>query len=53
MTYDYASLFELEIRPRRRAQACIFGRAAAVLVWGGLFLVRPRLARAIWRERRP
>jgi len=47
MTYDYASLFELEIRPRRRAR-----RAAAVLVWGGLFLVRPGLARQIWRERR-
>ncbi|MDB5474853.1 MAG: hypothetical protein JWP49_364 [Phenylobacterium sp.] len=46
-TCDYATAFELEIRPRRRAR-----RAAALVVWTGLFLVRPALARAIWRERR-
>jgi hypothetical protein len=44
---DYANVFELEIRPRRRAH-----RAAALIVWGGLFLVRPGLARSIWKERR-
>jgi len=43
---DYANLFELEIRPRRRAK-----RFAAVALWAGLFLVRPRLAISIWRER--
>jgi hypothetical protein len=43
---DYASLFELEIRPRRRAK-----RLAALVLWGGLFLVRPKLAISIWQER--
>ncbi|MDB5444350.1 MAG: hypothetical protein JWP73_2726 [Phenylobacterium sp.] len=47
MTYDYATVFEHEIRPRRRAR-----RAAALVVWSGLFLLRPGLARSIWRERR-
>ena len=46
-TIDYARVFELEVRPRRRAR-----RAAALALWTGLFLVRPGLARAIWRERR-
>ena len=45
---DYASLYETRIRPRRRGL-----RYAAVLaVWAGLYLVRPELALAIWRERR-
>lgn len=44
---DYANLFEQEIRPRRRAV-----RLAAHVVWAGFFLVRPKLALAIWRERR-
>jgi hypothetical protein len=44
---DYATLFELEIRPRRRAK-----RLAALAIWGGLFLVRPKLALSIWDERR-
>ncbi|HEV2531909.1 hypothetical protein [Phenylobacterium sp.] len=44
---DYATVFETEIRRRRRAR-----RATALIVWGGLFLVRPGLARQIWRERR-
>jgi hypothetical protein len=48
MTADYANLYELEIRPRRRR----LGYAAVLAVWAGLFLVRPRLALAIWRERR-
>jgi hypothetical protein len=45
-TLDYAHLFETEIRPRRRR------RAAALALWTGLFLLRPRLALDIWRERR-
>jgi hypothetical protein len=44
---DYASYYELEFRPRRRAR-----RAVAVALWTGFFLVRPGLARQIWRERR-
>ncbi|HEY8617435.1 hypothetical protein [Phenylobacterium sp.] len=46
VTADYAALYELEIRPRRRLV-----RALARVVWVGLFLVRPRLALEIWRER--
>jgi hypothetical protein len=46
-TIDYASLYELQVRPRRRVR-----RAAALVVWTGLFLVRPKLALSIWRERR-
>jgi len=46
--YDYANLYELEVRPRRRGL-----RALAVMaVWAGLFLVRPKLALSIWNERR-
>ena len=44
---DYASFYEIQVRPRRRLR-----RAAALVVWSGLFLVRPKLALAIWRERR-
>ena len=44
---DYAALYELEIRPRHRVR-----RALALTVWAGLFLVRPKLALEIWRERR-
>ncbi|MDE2487705.1 MAG: hypothetical protein KGO51_09925 [Alphaproteobacteria bacterium] len=43
---DYAAVYEADIRPRARAR-----RAAAVIVWTGLFLVRPKLALSIWRER--
>jgi hypothetical protein len=43
---DYARLYECEYRPRRRAR-----RVVARLVWAGLFLLRPGLALAIWRER--
>ncbi|HYG25641.1 MAG TPA: hypothetical protein VD906_01925 [Caulobacteraceae bacterium] len=46
-TLDYAQVFETEFRPRRRLK-----RAAARVVWAGLFVVRPRLALEIWRERR-
>lgn len=44
---DYAQLYETEIRPRRRLK-----RAVALVVWAGLFVVRPKLALSIWRERR-
>jgi hypothetical protein len=43
---DYARLYELEFRPRRRLR-----RACARLVLAALFLVRPKLALEIWRER--
>lgn len=46
-TLDYAQLFETEFRPRRRLR-----RALALAVWTALFVVRPRLAVAIWREAR-
>lgn len=49
---DYAQLYETEIRPRRRLSRRGAVRYLGVLVvWGALFLVRPRLALAIWRER--
>lgn len=46
---DYANLYETVIRPQRRSS---LRRAGILLVWAGLFLMRPRLALAIWRERR-
>jgi hypothetical protein len=45
---DYAHLYETEIRPRRKGLRYL----GVLLVWGVLFLVQPRLALAIWRERR-
>ena len=45
-TLDYARLFETEIRPRRGLR-----RAAAIVVWAGLFVVRPGLALSILRDR--
>jgi hypothetical protein len=45
-TLDYAHLFETQFRPRRRLR-----RTLALVMWAGLFLVRPRLALSIWRER--
>ena len=49
---DYANLYETEIRPRRRRLGPGSLRYLGVLlVWGALFLARPRLALAIWRER--
>jgi hypothetical protein len=44
---DYAHLYETEIRPRRRGLRYL----GVLLVWAVLFLVRPRLALSIWRER--
>jgi hypothetical protein len=46
-TIDYASFYELEVRPRRSR----LRYAGVLLVWAGLFLVRPALALKIWRER--
>ncbi|MFN3585216.1 hypothetical protein [Phenylobacterium sp.] len=45
-TLDYAQVFETRFRPRARLR-----RLLALAVWAGLFLIRPRLALAIWRER--
>ncbi|HEX3888779.1 MAG TPA: hypothetical protein VHW05_14895 [Phenylobacterium sp.] len=45
---DYARLYETEIRPRRHSSVRYLG---VLLVWTGLFLVRPRLALEIWREK--
>ena len=45
-TLDYAQVFENEYRPSRRVR-----RAVARVVWAGLFVVRPRLALSILRER--
>jgi hypothetical protein len=44
---DYAQVFEREVRPRRLGR-----RIAAHVLWAALFLIRPRLALEIWRERR-
>ncbi len=47
---DYANVYETEIRPRSRRMGGL--RYLGVLaVWGVLFLLRPELALAIWRER--
>ncbi|WP_309605328.1 hypothetical protein [Phenylobacterium sp.] len=48
---DYATLYETEIRPRRRQPARGLRYVGVLLIWSGLFLVRPALALAIWRER--
>lgn len=45
-TLDYAQVFENEYRPSRRIR-----RTVARVVWAGLFVVRPRLALEILRER--
>ncbi|HEY8002661.1 MAG TPA: hypothetical protein VIE16_00450 [Phenylobacterium sp.] len=44
---DYAAIYETEIRPRRRTPRYL----GVLAVWLALFLVRPRLALSIWRER--
>jgi hypothetical protein len=44
---DYAQVYETEIRPRRQGVRYL----GVLCVWAGLFLVRPRLALSIWRER--
>jgi hypothetical protein len=46
-TADYASFYETEVRPRRRRLRYL----GVLVVWAGLFLVRPGLALKIWRER--
>ena len=46
---DYANLYETVLRQQGRAR---LRRVGVLLVWIGLFSVRPRLALAIWRERR-
>jgi hypothetical protein len=43
---DYATLYETEFRPRRRAR-----RLLAYVVLAALFLIRPSLAIQIWVER--
>ena len=44
---DYATLYETEIRSRRKSLRYL----GVLAVWGALFLVQPRLALSIWRER--
>jgi len=44
---DYAHLYETQIRPRRKGLRYL----GVLAVWMGLFLLRPRLAMAIWREK--
>jgi hypothetical protein len=44
---DYASVYETEVRSRRRGLRYL----GVLAVWAGLFMVRPALAIAIWRER--
>ena len=44
---DYATLYETQIRSRRRNLRYMW----VLTVWLALFLVRPGLALAIWRER--
>lgn len=43
---DYAQVYEAEFRPSRRIR-----RAVARVIWAGLFVVRPRAALEILRER--
>ena len=45
-TLDYAQVFETQYRPARRAR-----RIAARLLLAVLFLIRPRLALRVWRDR--
>ena len=44
---DYAQLYETEIRPRKNGVKYV----AVLIVWALLFVVRPRLAISIWREK--
>jgi hypothetical protein len=44
---DYANLYETQIRPRRRRLRYV----GVLLVWGAVFIVRPRLALELWRDR--
>lgn len=47
---DYAEIYEREFRPQAALKRRV-RRAAALAVWAGLFLVRPKLALQIWGER--
>ena len=44
---DYAHLYETQFRPRRKRLRYL----GVLVVWSALFVVRPRLALAIWREK--
>jgi hypothetical protein len=44
---DYASFYETKVRGRRRGLRYL----GVLVVWSALFLVRPNLALALWRER--
>ncbi len=46
---DYANLYETQIRPRGQKRGPRY--LCVLLVWSALFVVRPRLALAIWREK--
>ncbi|HEX3699790.1 MAG TPA: hypothetical protein VHV27_03860 [Phenylobacterium sp.] len=48
-TIDYAIVYELDVRPWRRRRA---RRVLARVLLGGLYLIRPKVAAEIWRERR-
>ncbi|WP_165842929.1 hypothetical protein [Phenylobacterium deserti] len=50
LAYDFAPAFELEVR-RRRTLGGRARRMLALLVWAGLFVIQPKLALEIWRER--
>jgi len=47
---DYAELYEREFRPSRVLKRRL-RRAAALALWAGLFVIRPKLALQILRER--
>ena len=44
---DYAQLYETEIRARKKG----FRYLGVLIVWGLLFVIRPRLALSLWREK--
>ena len=46
-TLDYTQVYETEYRARRP-----YARLLARLVLAALFLLRPRFAAALWRDRR-
>jgi hypothetical protein len=43
---DYAQVFETEFRPRKKRLRYL----GVLLVWGVLFVIRPHVAIAVWRE---
>lgn len=44
---DYATLYETQFRPRRRGLRYL----GVLFAWVVFFVLRPRLALEIWRER--